>query len=120
MAEIAARYGAVIAPGVAVQRLPVGASGRPGLIWDGEKNTLVETGPVRSDKSFKFGGGKPRQPVEVLGHRWPSQGAAAQALGVTTAAVSLAIRKGRLAVLVERVLGPAPIRALQGGGPHAA
>lgn len=41
VADIAARYGASIAPGVVVQRLPTGVSSRPYPVWDGEKNQLV-------------------------------------------------------------------------------
>ena len=40
VAEIAARYGAVIAPGVTVQRLPTGASARPYPVWNPDKNRL--------------------------------------------------------------------------------
>lgn len=36
-ADIAARYGAGVAPGVTVQRLPMGASARPLPVWDGTK-----------------------------------------------------------------------------------
>lgn len=43
-AEIAARYGAKLAPGVTVQRLPIGASARPLPVWDGRK--LVYPDPV--------------------------------------------------------------------------
>lgn len=41
IAEIAARYGATVAPGVVVQRLPTGMSSRPYPVWDGAKNQLV-------------------------------------------------------------------------------
>lgn len=41
VAAIAARYGASVAPGVAVQRLAIGASSRPYPVWDEAKNTLV-------------------------------------------------------------------------------
>lgn len=40
-AEIAARYGATVAPGVTVQRLPTGASARPYPVWDEQKGALV-------------------------------------------------------------------------------
>ncbi|MBL9048447.1 MAG: hypothetical protein JNK34_14320, partial [Tabrizicola sp.] len=82
LAEAAARYGAGIATGARVQRIPAGVSARPDLVWDGAK--LVETGPIRRDRNFPFG--KSKKPVEVLGRRWPSQGACAAALGVTAAA----------------------------------
>jgi AraC-like DNA-binding protein len=37
LADIAARYGATVARGVTVQRLPIGASARPLPVWDGKK-----------------------------------------------------------------------------------
>ncbi|MES2814513.1 MAG: hypothetical protein V4720_06425 [Pseudomonadota bacterium] len=40
-AEIAARYGAGLLPGVTVQRMPMGASARPLPVWDPKKNQLV-------------------------------------------------------------------------------
>lgn len=43
-AEIAARYGAQLGPGVTVQRLPIGASALPLPVWDGRK--LVYPDPV--------------------------------------------------------------------------
>lgn len=112
LVEIAARYRAGIAPGVVVQRIPAGKSARPDLVWDGDK--LVETGPTRSDRNFTFGKGKGPKPVEVPGHRWPSQGACAAALGVTPAAVAQAVRKGKLREMVARHLGP--LRQAGGGG----
>ena len=36
-AQIAARYGATVAPGVTVRRLPVGVSSRPYPVWDGSR-----------------------------------------------------------------------------------
>ncbi len=39
-------------------------------------------------------GGRPSQPVEVNGHRWPSLSKAAEDLGMTRQAVSYAITKG--------------------------
>lgn len=36
-AQIAARYGATVAPGVVVQRLPTGVSSRPYPVWEGNK-----------------------------------------------------------------------------------
>lgn len=41
IAEIAARYGATVAPGATVQRCATGASSRPYPVWDGQKNALV-------------------------------------------------------------------------------
>lgn len=41
IAEIAARYGATVAPGLAVQRFAMGLSSRPLPVWDGAKNKLV-------------------------------------------------------------------------------
>ena len=46
------------------------------------------------------------QPVSALGHHWPSQQAAATALGVTATAVCKALNKGRFEELVRRKLGP--------------
>jgi AraC-like DNA-binding protein len=37
LADIAARYGATVAPGVTVQHLPIGASALPLPVWDGKK-----------------------------------------------------------------------------------
>lgn len=47
-----------------------------------------------------------RQPVSALGHYWPSQAAAAVALGVTDSAVSKALNDGKFEELVRRKLGP--------------
>lgn len=41
VAEIAARYGATVAPGVTVQQVPRGVSGRPLPVWDPQKKCLV-------------------------------------------------------------------------------
>lgn len=40
-AQIAARYGASVAPGVTVQRVPMGQSARPLPVWDAAKNKLI-------------------------------------------------------------------------------
>ena len=40
-AEIAARYGAAVAPGCVVQKIPRGHSSMPKYIWDGVTNALV-------------------------------------------------------------------------------
>ncbi|MFN3575524.1 MAG: hypothetical protein ACK4TJ_00845 [Tabrizicola sp.] len=44
VAEIAARYGATVAPGVTVQQVVRGVSGRPLPVWDPQKNALVVPG----------------------------------------------------------------------------
>lgn len=41
IAEIASRYGASVAPGVTVQRLPTGVSSRPYPVWDEGKRQLI-------------------------------------------------------------------------------
>lgn len=40
-AQIAARYGASVAPGVVVQRIPRGVSSRPLPVWDEQKRQLI-------------------------------------------------------------------------------
>lgn len=102
-AEIAARYGAKLAPGVAVKRVPMGATGLIEYAWDGR--ALCPTKPVGKVK-LKFGkNGKPGVPVECPGYRWPSMTACAAALGVSKVAVFRAIEKGRLEALVRRARG---------------
>lgn len=103
IAEIAARYGAAVAPDLTVRRCRPGESAY-GLVWDGSK--LVASAPVEKSWGHPGGslGGRAPIAVEVSGHRWPSQGACARALRVTPSAVTQAIQKGTLADLVARHL----------------
>lgn len=73
LAEIAARYGARVAPGVTVQRLPMGASARPLPVWDGRKLVypeLIGTKGLNWKRHGNKGGiGNPRAVVAAQARR---------------------------------------------------
>lgn len=89
--SIAARYGAVVRPGLEVQKVEPGKSGLPRLVWDAKKGLVYEVKP--NLQRMLFAGGRPSQPCVYRGVQYPSMGAAALACGVSVAAVSKAVKK---------------------------
>ena len=68
--QIAARHGAVVAPGVTVTRLPRGASSRPLPIWDGARLVYPDgTGKDFYRKGNRGGIGNPRTLSAALARR---------------------------------------------------
>lgn len=99
VADIAARYGASVDPDLRIRKVPAGLSGLPQLVWDEQTGLIHAARPELRKWSFS---GRPPKPVTVDGRTWPSMGALALHLGVTTAAVSNAAKRGRLAEMVRR------------------
>lgn len=99
VADIAARYGASVDPDLRIRKVPAGLSGLPSLVWDDQKGLIHAAQPELRKWSLR---GTPPKPVTVDGRTWPSMGALARHLGVTTAAVRNAAKRGRLAEMVRR------------------
>jgi hypothetical protein len=97
--EIAARYGAVVRSSVTVQQIAPGVSGMPPLVYHPKKGLVYATKPDLRRLMFA---GRPPQEITIDGQTWRSQSDLARALGVSSAAVSKAIKNGKLAVLVAR------------------
>jgi hypothetical protein len=99
VADIAARYGASVDPDLRIRKVPAGLSGLPSLVWDEQKGVIQAAQPELWKWSFS---GRPPKPVTVDGRTWPSMVALARHLGVSTASVSNAAKRGRLAEMVRR------------------
>jgi hypothetical protein len=97
--QIAARYGAILALGAGVQRIPAGTSGLPNLVWHETKGLIYETKPDLQKLTF----GRP--PISVTsgdGRVWRSMGDLSRYLGVSLCAVSRAVKKGKVDALLAR------------------
>lgn len=97
--SIAARYGAVVKPGLEVKKIPRGTSSAPKLIWDDKRGLVYEVKPDLQRLTF---GGKPPTAISVDGRTWRSMGDLARHLGVSLASVSKAFKKGRVRELIAR------------------
>jgi hypothetical protein len=97
-AEIAARYGAVVKPGVEVQHVPRGVSGLPPLVYEPGRGLVYATKPNLQKLTW----GRPAVAIEVDGWAWRSMGDLSRYLGVSLSAVSKAVKKGRVRELLAR------------------
>ena len=97
-AEIAARYGAAVKPGVEVQHVPRGVSGLPPLVYDPGRGLVYAQKPNLQKLTW----GRPATAIECDGRTWRSMGDLSRYLGVSLCAVSKAVKKGKVRELLAR------------------